>query len=69
MLTYNLNILIGISMECLKTGNWLKKFFIVYLKSGKGLTGISMKCLKTGNWLKDFFIVRLKSSKALTGSF
>ena len=36
-------------MECLKTGNWLKKFSIVHLKSR--------------NWLKKFSIVRLKTGK------
>ena len=50
-------------MECLKTGNWLKDFSIVHLKSGKSLTDFFMECLKTGNWLKDFSIVRLKSGK------
>ena len=57
------------SIECLKTGNWLKEFSIVYLKSGKSLTGSFRVRLKAGNWLKEFSIVCPKSGKGLTGSF
>ena len=44
----------------LKTGNWLKDFSIVHLKSGKGLTGSLRLRLKTGNVLIDSFYACLK---------
>ena len=70
-------------MECLKTGNWLKDFSIVYLKSGKDLTGFcycvtkirksfhrfASLALKTGKDLTDLFHVHLKTGKGLTGFF
>ena len=51
------HILTGSLRLHLKTGNWLKDFSIVYLKSGKGLTGFFYGALKNRK-LVDFIILK-----------